>query len=132
MNAKWLMITAVLLVANSALSAAEWRSDNEDLAPQLAGRTAGEPVSCINSSSFRSTTVIPGVGIVYRGRGGKVYLNEPISGGKSLNQWDVLVTEVRGGAICRGEVVKSIDPSTRMLTGLLFLGDFVPYTRTRN
>lgn len=75
--------------------------------------------------------MLPGVGIVYHARGGTIYLNRPVSGQGSLDDWDVLVTEVRGGSICNGQPVKLVDPSSHAMTGLIFLGEFVPHRRTR-
>ncbi len=133
MNGRLFVATVTALFeATSPLSAAEGFRESSRVGRALAGRVAGEPVSCINPSTIRSTTIVPGLGIVYHARGGKIYLNQPVSGQSSLNDWDVLVTEIRGGSICNGEVVKLIDPSTHMLTGLIFLGKFVPYTKTRS
>lgn len=132
MKGKAFTVGAALLAANSPLCAAEGVRDREELGRGLAGRVAGEPVPCIASSTIRSTTVVPDVGIVYRARGGKIYLNQPVAGQSSLNDWDVLVTEIRGGFICDRQLVKVVDPSTRIVTGLIFLGKFVPYTKRRH
>ncbi len=133
MNGRLFVATVTaLFVATSPLSAAEGFRESSRVGRALAGRVAGEPVNCISPSTIRSTTIVPGLGIVYHARGGKVYLNRPVSGRDSLDDWDVLVTEVRGGSVCAGEALKLVDPSTHIMTGLIFLGKFVPYSKIRN
>ena len=100
-----------------------------ELAEMLEGRVAGEAVRCIDPSRVQGTTIIDGVGIIYRMPGNKLYLNRPRGGAESLDDWDVLLTELRGSNLCEREVVKLIDPSTQMLSGMVFLGEFVPYEK---
>jgi hypothetical protein len=115
-------------VAAPALGAA--KADGEtQLARELEGRTAGEPVSCISLRDTRSSRIIKGTAIVYES-GSTLYVNRP-RGAQSLDGWDVLVTKLHGSSLCRMDSVQLYDPSARMQTGFVILGDFVPYRKAR-
>lgn len=103
-------------------------SPQAQLEKALEGRVAGEPVSCIQLSRVRSSRIIDDTAIVYDA-GNTIYVNHPRSGAESLDQWDTLVTKTFGGDLCRVDVVQLYDRGLRMPTGLVFLGDFVPYKR---
>lgn len=104
-------------------------SPEAELAKALEGRVAGEPVRCIPYSRVQSSTIIEGVGILYRD-GSKLYLNRPEgNGAERLDDWDVLVTKVYGSQLCARDVVNLVDGPSRSPTGFVFLGDFVPYTK---
>ena len=102
-------------------------SPEAELAKALEGRVAGEPVRCIPYSRIQSSTIIEGVGILYRD-GSKLYLNRP-AGADRLDDWDILVNKVFGSQLCERDVVNLLDSSSRMTSGFVFLGEFVPYTK---
>ena len=122
-----------LLIGAAFLSAAPAQAarptPEERLAKLLEGRVAGEPVSCIDLHRVRSSRIIDGTAIVYEAAGGKLYVNRPASGARSLDRFDVLVTRNTMSRLCNVDVVELYDSSINMPTGLVFLGDFVPYTR---
>lgn len=97
---------------------------------ELAGRVAGEPVSCINLRQIRSSRIIDRTAIIYDA-GSTIYVNRPRAGRESLDHWDTLVTTPFGSQLCRVDVVRLYDSAARMETGVLFLGDFVPYRKIR-
>jgi hypothetical protein len=104
-------------------------SPEAELAKELEGRVAGEPLRCIPYHRVDSSRIIEGVGILYRD-GRKLYLNRP-AGADRLDDWDVLVTKVHGSQLCARDVVNLLDSSSRMPSGFVFLGDFVPYTKVK-
>jgi hypothetical protein len=99
-----------------------------ELAKQVAGRVPGKPVQCISLSSSDGSTIIDGTAIVYRGLGGKLYVNRP-RGAEMLREDDIPVQYVYGSQLCRMDRIKLLDRSTRMERGFASLGDFVPYTK---
>lgn len=116
--------------ASASVAATPDMSRSEaELAKALQGRTPGQPVSCISLQNTSSTQIIDGVGILYRA-GSKVYLNRPRGGANSLDDDDILVTKTFGSQLCRLDTVKLIDRASRIQSGFVVLGDFVPYTRT--
>ena len=123
-------LSAILAIAPAA--AADRGNPEARLARAVEGRVAGAPVDCIDTRRFNSSRIIDGTAIVYEGVGGTLYVNRPRAGERSLDSWDILVTRQFNGRLCRGDVVRLVDPSSRMQTGAVFLGDFVPYSRDRS
>ena len=128
---KFLLTLGALAAAAAAPALAAGKADGEaKLARALEGRTAGEPVSCINLRDAQSSRIIDGTAIIYE-RGGTLYVNRP-RGARSLDNWDVLVTKLHGSSsLCRMDAVDLFDPSARMQTGFVILEDFVPYRKTK-
>jgi hypothetical protein len=124
-----LALTAFALVAGPAQAQ---RTDPETrLAREIEGRVAGDPVDCINLRDIRSSRIIDRTAIVYETGGGTIYVNRPDGGASSLDRWDTLVTDTHSSRLCDIDVVKLYDTSTRMQTGFVFLGEFVPYRKVR-
>jgi hypothetical protein len=104
-------------------------SDHEaELARALAGRVAGQPVHCIDLHRVTSSTVITDTAILYRD-GGTIYVNRPANGADSLNRNDVMVTRTPTTRLCNVDTVTMVEPVSHTFTGVVFLGDFVPYRR---
>lgn len=113
----------------AAPAAAERLSPEARLERALEGRVAGEPVSCIDPRINSSTQIIDRTAILYESTGSTVYVNRPRGGERSLDRSDVLITEIRGGQLCSGDVVRLAEPGMLTPTGFVLLGDFVPYRR---
>lgn len=125
-----------LAAAVAAIAPAQARSPDpgkgeRELAKALDGRVAGEPVDCINLHQVRSSRIINRTAIVYDA-GGTLYVNRPRAGASSLKDWDIMVTRPFGSRLCRVDTVQMVSPGSRMLSGIVFLGDFVPYKRVRS
>ena len=105
-----------------------------DPATQLArateGRVAGDPVDCIDLQRVRSSRIIDDTAIVYD-TGSIVYVNRPRSGAESLDRWDTMVTRTHSSRLCSVDTVRLIDSHSQMMTGIVFLGEFVPYRRVQ-
>lgn len=127
-------ITALLLGTVAVLAApaqAQRHSPEAQLARALEGRVAGAPVDCINLRQVRSSRVINDTAILYDA-GGTIYVNRPRSGADSLNQWDTQVQRPFNNRLCSVDTVRMVDLQSGFMTGIVFLGDFVPYRRVRN
>jgi hypothetical protein len=120
------LIAAAILAAGPA--AAREKSPEVQLAKALEGRVAGEPVECIPLHRVRSSQIIDKTAIIYDA-GSTIYVNRPRAGASSLDNWDTLVTRLYSSQLCRIDTVRLVDPTSRMMTGVVFLGDFVPYRR---
>lgn len=123
-----LLLTAAAAAAAASARPADRPDGEAELARALEGRIAGDPVDCISLHRVRSSRIIDGTAIVYDA-GGTLYVNRPRSGARSLNDWDVMVNKPLGSRLCRVDVVQTYAPGSRMLSGLVFLGDFIPYKR---
>lgn len=113
--------------AATASPSANARGETE-LAKLLAGRVAGQPVSCIQQRAIQSAEVIDGTAIVYRD-GNRLYVNRPRNGAASLERDDILLTDTHSSELCSIDVVRLIDRSSRFERGFVGLGQFVPYVR---
>lgn len=120
-------LAALLAIAGAAQAAR--LSPDEQLAKAVDGRVAGEPVKCIPLRSIRSTQVIDRTAIVYTGQGRTIYVNRPTSGLPFLRDDRILVTDTRSSELCNIDIVKLMDPGSKMISGSVGLGDFVPYTK---
>ncbi len=129
MRALVTLLAGTLLLATSA-SAAPRLSPEAKLARALDGRVAGEPVNCISLGRVRSSRIIDDTAILYEA-GSTIYVNRPRAGRESLDRWDTLVTKLFTSQLCSTDVIHLYDTSARMQTGLVFLGEFVPYKRVR-
>ena len=129
MRTPLLAFTALVTAALPAAASAERRTPEAQLARAIEGRVAGEPTRCLRNMRGTSSRIIDGTAIVYEA-GGTVWVNRP-SGASSLDQWDVLVTRQFGNELCSGDPVRLYDSSSGTDTGLVLLGDFVPYRRAR-
>jgi hypothetical protein len=126
-------ILLTLAAAAAAVAPAQAKSPDpqrgeRQLARALEGRVAGEPVDCIDLHRVRSSRIIDRTAIVYDA-GGTLYVNRPRSGANSLKDWDIMLTRPFGTRLCRVDTVEMYAPGSHMLSGLVFLGDFVPYKR---
>ena len=125
-----LAAAAAALLALAPADARPRLSPEEQLAKELNGRVAGEPVDCINLRNVRSSRIIRDTAIVYDA-GSTIYVNRPRAGADSLSPWDTQVTRLHSSRLCSIDTVKMVDPTSHFMTGLVFLGDFVPYRKFR-
>jgi len=108
------------------------RADREAmaLADALRGRTAGEPMSCVNQRDLRGNRSAGEGAIIFDGPGTLIYVNRPPAGCPDLDSGRSLLTRTSGTGLCRGDIVTVFDPLTGNQYGSCGLGDFVPYRRT--
>ena len=124
------LAAAASLLALAPAQAGPRLTPEQRLAREIEGRVAGEPVDCINLRSIRSSRIIDDTAIVYEA-GNTIYVNRPRSGRESLDSWDTMVTRTFSNQLCSIDTIKLVDPGSQMLSGIVFLGDFVPYRKVR-
>ena len=105
----------------------EMSRGEQRLAKALEGRVAGEPENCLQLSRINGTTIYDETAIVYR-VGSTLYVNRPESGADALESSDIMVNRTTMGQICSIDTVQMMD-QTGFWRGIVFLGDFVPYTK---
>lgn len=98
-----------------------------ELDKALAGKVAGERVSCINRFPQSSLKVISDNVLLYRVSSKLTYRNDLIGSCSGLTRGDTLVTRSHTSQLCRGDIANVVDLPAGMLTGSCALGDFVPY-----
>jgi hypothetical protein len=123
---------AVALAATAAAASSVPKGDlakgEARLARMIAGRTPGKPESCINTNRSDKLEVIPGVAVVYDG-GKTVWVARP-KDPQMLGRNDAIVMD-RFSAVrlCVQEAMRTVDRYDHYHTGVVFLEDFVPYTK---
>lgn len=138
MNLRYSMLAAAAgaaLLTTSAVAVAgkdRYEARNaQKLAKALAGRAAGQPVSCIGNSRGSNMQVIDDHTILFK-EGGTVYVQRPRGGCYGLgNGTYTLVTRMAGSnRLCRGQIGELVDRTTGYSFGSCVFNDFVPYRKT--
>ena len=127
-----LVAAAAVLAVPASVSArdsdARQAKAEAKLAKLLEGRVAGEPQDCVYLPRIRGSRIIDGTAIVYDA-GSTIYVNRPDSGASTLDDDDIMVTDVHGSSLCRIDIVRLHDRSSFFYDGFVGLGDFVPYKK---
>ena len=124
-----LILAGAAMALTGAAASAETRAEKSEasLAKMLGGRTAGEPVRCINTFGSHGLHVMDHIGLVYDA-GRTIYVARTRNPDQ-LDSWDVPVIERFGSQLCSNDIMRTVDRSSGHITGALFLDDFVPYTK---
>lgn len=101
------------------------------LARMLDGRTAGAPVNCIDPRNVDTIDIVDRTAIVYRLRGGRLYVNRPRVGAETLRRDQILVTRTFGTRLCSFDPVNLLESGGRFDAGFVSLGAFTPYDRPK-
>ena len=101
-----------------------------ELQKLLAGKVAGQPMSCLPSYRRAEMVRIDDKTVAFRD-GSRVYVNHLIGECNGLKSgFYTLVTRSHGSGMCRGDIADVADVSTGMVVGSCAIGDFTPYTRS--
>lgn len=125
-----ILAAGAVLLGGSAAVAREKLSGEQQLAKLLDGRVAGKPIDCISLFESHDQRVIDKTAIVY-GSGRTIYVNRPTNA-DSLNDDDILVSDIHAGQVCDLDVIRLHDRAGFWLTGFVGLRQFVPYTKVAN
>jgi hypothetical protein len=119
---------ALALAATAATASSTSQQGEARLARMLEGRTAGQPVSCIDTMNSNKMQVIDEVALVYDA-GKTIYVARPTDP-HMLKRNDALVMDrFSPSRLCVQEPMRTIDRYDGYPTGSVFLKDFVPYTK---
>ena len=98
------------------------------LEENLAGKQAGEPVSCISNFGSNQLIKVSDDTILYRVSSRLVYRNDLRSSCPGLaRDTDILVTQVYGSQICRGDIIRLVDRTSGIGGAACSYGAFTPY-----
>lgn len=98
------------------------------LAKMLEGRVAGEPSRCIQTFRNNGTEVIDQVALVHR-EGKTIWVARPANP-RTLDRDDVLlIKRFSPSTLCASDTIRTLDRTGGYVTGVVFLKDFVPYTK---
>jgi hypothetical protein len=130
LNMRKLITLLVGTLMLGGVAQAKQQDPEAQLAQALRDRVAGEPVQCIDLHRIHSSRIIDGTAILYDA-GSVIYVNRPANGAEELTQWDTMVTRTSTSQLCNVDTVTMIDQGSQSFSGVVFLGDFVPYRRVR-
>ena len=129
-------VTGAVLLAASSIAPAQKEAyspkASEKLSKALAGRSPGQPVSCIsNLRSGAKMQVIDDYTILFR-EAGTVYVQKPRGGCYGLgNGSNSLVTRLNVSTrLCSGQIADLVDRVTHNTYGSCVFSEFVPYRKT--
>jgi hypothetical protein len=106
----------------------EQTEGEKELEKLLEGRVAGEPTSCIRTPPNDRVRVIDDTAIVY-GRGKTIYVNRTSRPSDIDDRDTMVIRRFSGSQLCKTDIVTTIDRGSQMFSGVIFLSEFVPYTR---
>jgi len=127
-------VTGAALIASSTIAVAGKDSDSaraaEKLGKALAGRTAGQPVSCIGNMRGSDMTIVDDHTILFK-EGGTLYVQKPRGGCYGIGNGNyTLVTRLHGSnRLCSGQIGEIVDRVSGYGFGSCVFGDFVPYRK---
>lgn len=119
----------LILAAASLISCSRPVSPpGSDLAQMTAGRVAGAPRTCIETSGTSSLRAIDGQNLAY-GSGRTVYINHLAGPCPGMQPLSTLIIEAQGNQYCRGDRVRGRELGSIIAGPTCILGDWVPYRR---
>lgn len=120
-----ILIAAALIAAPAAA-----RTDpQQQLDRLLAGRTAGQPVDCINLFPTTRSTTIERQTVVYEVAGTR-YVARFAQGCPELGDNRVIVTRTPSSQLCRGDIAQIVETTPAFPVGSCVFDGFIPYRRT--
>ncbi|MES2097245.1 MAG: DUF6491 family protein [Pseudomonadota bacterium] len=121
-----LIATAVLALAGAATPASP---RDDDLARELAGRTAGKTQDCVDTSRVGGPQIIDDRTILYRESGRRVWRNDLPDSCPGLRPNDTMVIELYGSQYCRNDHFRSYSAGDSIPGAMCRLGTFTPYDK---
>ena len=98
------------------------------LAAALAGRTAGEARNCVSILGAQSLRVLDDRTLLLE-EGRTLWVNRLETSCPGLRPNDSLIIEPTGNQYCRGDLIRSLDPTSRIVGPHCRLEAFTPYRR---
>ncbi len=126
------IILPLALLAGCATTSQTAQGPDPKLAAALEGRVAGEPQSCIRLDQATGNEVFRDA-ILYRASRGKFYVAEAPGCGSAGGHNDfILVQNVFGSQLCRGDIVRLVERSGGFGAGACAIRGFTPYTKAND
>lgn len=131
------VLPALLLIGGTAALSADTRgyearraaTEQAGLDKALAGLVPGRPQNCLYQDRTGFETLRFGDTILYKKSRNEVYRVDTGGGCFGLRRGDAIVTKSFSGQLCRGDIVRTVDLTSRFESGSCSFGDFVPYKR---
>jgi hypothetical protein len=99
-----------------------------EIADALKGLTPGKPETCIDQTRVHNIKTFENT-ILYQYSPREIYRNDTSGGCAGLRYGDIVVSRTPTGQLCRGDIIHTVSPGSRTMSGACGLGSFVPYRR---
>ena len=125
------MILPLALLAGCATTAQTAQGPDPKLTAALEGRVAGKEQSCIQLDQATGNEVFRDA-ILYRASRSKYFLADAPGCGSSRGHNDyILVQNVFGSQLCRGDIVRLVERVGGFTGGSCAIRGFTPYTKPK-
>ena len=94
---------------------------------EVQGLTPGKPTDCIDTRFNNASLKAIGSRLIYRVNSKKLYVNDTAGGCEGVARGDALVTKQFSSQLCRGDIARTVDMTSRINTGSCAMGSFIPY-----
>ena len=123
------LLPLLILTAGCAATGTDVSSrDQQALAEELTGRSAGKAQACVPARQAQSLQIVDRRTIVYRDFD-TVYVNRLDADCPGLRPFNTLIIEANGSQYCRGDRVRAVEPGSSIPGPFCVLRDFVPYRK---
>ena len=97
----------------------------------IAGKVAGQPISCLPVYRANDMVVIDEQTVAFRQGGNRVYIAHMPGGCSNLGRapYTMVTRQVGSQGLCRGDIATIVDPVNGITVGSCVFGDFTPYSR---
>jgi hypothetical protein len=102
----------------------------QELQQLLAGKTAGKPISCLQSTYTNDMQIIDGRNVAFKQGARTVYLMHLSEGCHLLGAggYALLTHQFGGLGYCQGDIARVFDTTSRMTVGSCGIEQIVPYS----
>ena len=125
------IILPLVLLAGCATTTQVAQGPDPKLTAALEGRVAGPPQNCIRLDQASGNEIFRDA-ILYRTNRNRYYLAEaPGCGASGTSNDYILVQNVFGSQLCRGDIVRLIERSGGFTGGACAIRSFTPYSKPK-
>jgi hypothetical protein len=124
------MILPILMLGGCATMAETAQGPDPELATALEGRVAGKPQNCIRLDQAVGSEIFRDA-ILYREGRSRFWLADAPGCGSSRPSDDILVQNVFGSQLCRGDIVRQVERTGGFSGGACSIRSFTPYTKPK-
>jgi hypothetical protein len=126
------MILPLMMLGGCATVASETaQGPDPRLTAELEGRVAGKPQNCLPLDRTVGSEIFRDV-ILYRESRNRVWVADAPGCGASRPSDDILVQNVFGSQLCRGDIVRQVSRVGGFAGGACSIRSFTPYTKPKS
>lgn len=114
-------------IASSPSQADRAASNEAAFQKEISGLTPGKPVDCLDTRFNNASLKAIGPRLIYRVSPKLAYVNDTGGGCEAVARGDALITRQYSSRLCRGDIARTRDMTTRIDSGSCVMGSFVPY-----